>query len=155
MGHPMIQGFSVLGHEWKALLEGHAGLKLAEFLTGRSSHFLLTTGVPEHKHTPSINAAVPDGRREIILPWSCGKVNTVLLTENLNKHGIYPGKNPVTKRIIQEQWKESHWKCCGTSLVCAWFPGRAERLQSSGKSCKNNRAIIKCRALFLVHMGPQ
>lgn len=65
------------------MLEGHAGLKLAEFLPGRSSHFLLTTEVPEHKYMPSINAAVPDSRRWIILPWSYGEVNTVFLTGNL------------------------------------------------------------------------
>lgn len=83
MGHWIIQGFSVLQHGGKTLLEGHAGLKLAELLPGRSSHFLLTTQVPEHKHPPSVNAAVPDSRRQIILPRSYGEVNTVFLTANL------------------------------------------------------------------------
>lgn len=69
----------MLQHERKVLLEGHAGLKSAELLPGRSSHFLLTT----HKHPPSVNATVPDSRRQIILPWSHGEVNTVFLTANL------------------------------------------------------------------------
>lgn len=83
MEHPMAHGFSELEHESKALLEGHTGLKLAELLPGRSPDFLLTTEVPEHKHTPNINAAVPDSRRQIFLPWPYGEVNTVFLTGNL------------------------------------------------------------------------
>lgn len=36
VGHAMAQGISVLKSEWKALLEGHSSLKLAELLPARS-----------------------------------------------------------------------------------------------------------------------
>lgn len=32
VGNSMAQGMSVLKSEWKALLEGYSGLKMAEFL---------------------------------------------------------------------------------------------------------------------------
>lgn len=73
--------------------------------------------------------------------------------EILNKHGIYPGKKSCDRKNHPGTVKPKSLKTLWDLLGLCTVP--RQRLQSSGKSCKNNRAIIKCRALFLVHMGPQ
>lgn len=94
VGNSMAQGMSVLKSEWKALLEGYSGLKMAEFLEDPLTSQWLQKSLSMSTCSTSVLLCLVVEEVDFS---SMVRLIECFWLETLDKHDRYPGKIPWQK----------------------------------------------------------